>query len=147
MIDGQPNQGLQAMLEVSCTHDVNQNVMHDVNHDVMHDVICYACIQARAEGMRTALRMYKAAKADGDFTPLENYEGFAEPYSEAALALFHGFFPFPFSHYNASQRARSLQDRVVNHPWVIAGGQSVDVDAGEVYQRECPPLLPFPFHS
>ncbi len=80
------------------------------------------------------LQRYSEACRRGDFTPLEEYDGFHQPYNDLALALMHGFFPFPFAVYHASQRSRKLEDRVVTHPWVRAGG--MEAAAGEIYQSE-----------
>ena len=95
--------------------------------------------QARAESTRTALRRYKEARAVGDFTPLEEYTGFHAPVNDLAMALYHGYFPFPWATYKASQKSRMLADRVVQHPWVLSGAKQAK--PGEVYQYD--PTWPF----
>jgi hypothetical protein len=87
--------------------------------------------QGRADSMRAALRRYKVQRAAGDWTSLETYTGFHEPVNDLAMALYHGYFPFPWATYRASQKSRMLADRVVQHPWVLA--QATEANAGEVY--------------
>eukprot|EP00961_Rhodomonas_salina_P097269 1307963-Rhodomonas_salina.1 len=66
----------------------------------------------RQDSTRAAIGQYKAAVLRGDFTPLEEeYDGFSQLYSDLVLALYHCFFPFSFSTYNAKQTSRLLQDK------------------------------------
>ena len=90
--------------------------------------------QARAASTRAALRQYADSCKRGDFTPIEQYAGFHQPYNDLSMAIMHGFFPFPFAVYSASQRSKQLADRVLQHPWVLAGG--TEAGDGEVYQSK-----------
>ena len=93
----------------------------------------------RQDSTRAAIGRYKAAVLRGDFSPLEEYDGFSPPYSDLVLALYHGYFPFSFSTYNAKQTSRLLQDKVVAHPWILSN--ATEAQAGEVYQCECQPSM------
>ena len=70
------------------------------------------------------------------WTSLETYTGFHEPVNDLAMALYHGYFPFPWATYRASQKSRMLADRVVQHPWVLA--QATEAKAGERTEISAP---------
>jgi hypothetical protein len=90
--------------------------------------------------MQEVLVKYQKARLQGNTMPLEQYEGYSCPVNDLFLSMVTKFFPFSFSHHAAQQRCKAISDRVVQHPFIIAGGPVHD---GEVYPK---PYILHPKH-
>ncbi len=83
--------------------------------------------------MHKVLIQYQLDRLRGEDIPLEDYQGYHCPVNDIWLAAVSKAFPFGFNHHAGKQTSSDLNDRMCQHPFVLAGGS---VSQDQVYVND-----------